>query len=329
MLIRHPPGWKLPETATTPEAAFRQRRDLLGNIAAGSAWLATTSALASWDIVTARAESEPPDPNANLYPAPRNLRYDPERAVMAERYDITFGNFYEFGPEKNISVPSQALKTHPWTVTIGGLVERAVAYDADELIRRMPLEERIYRHRCVEGWAMTLPWTGFPLAKLIDLARPLSSARYVRFTSFGSEALPLSISLPKGYAWPYVEALTIAEATNELAFIATGLYGKPITKQNGAPLRVVVPWKYAFKDIKSIIRIDFVDRQPRTFWPTINPNAYGFWGNVNPNVSHPRWSQATELLRGTNERVSTQIFNGYENYVGYLYSSLQDENLYR
>lgn len=327
MLIRNPRGWELPETVTTPEPAFHQRRGLLRGIAAGAVGLATLHSIESWGIGAAHA-APGLDPNADLYPAPRNVLHDPDRPITPEREDITFGNFREITYDKNIAGPAQMLKTRPWTVTIGGLVERPIAFDADELIRRMPIEERVYRHRCVEGWAMTLPWSGFPLAKLVALARPLASATYVRFSSFGNEALPLGKTLPGGYEWPYVEGLTIAEATNELAFIATGIYGKPIAKQNGAPLRLVVPWKYAFKDIKSIVRIDFVDTRPTTFWPTINPNAYGFWANVNPSVPHPRWRQEREILRGINQWVPTQIFNGYGRFVASLYDGLGGERLY-
>ena len=190
--------------------------------------------------------------------------------------------------------------------------------DIDDLLARMPLEERLYRHRCVEAWAMAVPWSGFPLRALVEMARPLGSAKYVTMTTFqDSEVAPGQQEF--WYPWPYVEGLTITEATNELAFIATGLYGKPIPKQNGAPLRLAVPWKYGFKSVKSIVRFEFTETRPRTFWEEIQPREYGFWANVNPMVSHPRWSQASERLLGSGERVPTQIFIGYSDQVAHLY----------
>ena len=191
----------------------------------------------------------------------------------------------------------------------------------------MPLEERLYRHRCVEAWAIAVPWSGFPLAALVDLARPLGSARYPQMTTF--ENPDVAPGQRQGwYPWPYVEGLTLAEATNELAFIATGLYGKPVPRQNGAPLRLAVPWKYGFKSIKSIVRFTFAGARPQTFWETVQPAEYGFWANVNPAVPHLRWSQASERLLGTDERVPTQLFNGYAGFVAHLYQGMQSERLY-
>jgi sulfoxide reductase catalytic subunit YedY len=212
-------------------------------------------------------------------------------------------------------------------VVLDGLVERPVTLDVDDLLRRMPLQERLYRHRCVEAWAMAVPWSGFPLAALVDLARPLGSAKYLQMTTF--EDPDVAPGQRQGwYPWPYVEGLTMAEATNELAFIATGLYGKPLPRQNGAPLRLAVPWKYGFKSIKSIVRFTFTETRPQTFWETIQPAEYGFWANVNPAVPHPRWSQASERLLGSGERVPTQPFNGYAAFVAHLYQGLENERLY-
>jgi sulfoxide reductase catalytic subunit YedY len=197
----------------------------------------------------------------------------------------------------------------------------------DDLIRQMPMEERLYRHRCVEAWGMAIPWSGFPLAKLVELAKPLSSAKYLVMKTF------LDSSVASGqrqtwYPWPYTEGLTIAEASNELAFLATGAYGKPMPKQHGAPLRLAVPWKYGFKSIKSINHFSFSDKRPQSFWEALQASEYGFWANVNPQVPHPRWSQATEEDIATKERRPTLLFNGYGEYVAHLYKDLEAEKLW-
>jgi methionine sulfoxide reductase catalytic subunit len=192
----------------------------------------------------------------------------------------------------------------------------------------MPLEERLYRHRCVEAWAAAVPWTGFPLRSLVDLARPLGSARYLKMVTFQDPDVAAG-QRQFWYPWPYVEGLTMQEATHELAFVSTGLYGKPIPKQNGAPLRLVIPWKYGFKSVKSIVLFEFTDQRPVSFWEEIQGSEYGFWANVNPEVPHPRWSQATEEVLGTGDRVPTQLFNGYAEFVAPLYAELSGEILYR
>jgi sulfoxide reductase catalytic subunit YedY len=189
------------------------------------------------------------------------------------------------------------------------------------------LEERLYRHRCVEAWSMAIPWSGFPFARLVELAKPLSSAKYVRMETFLDPATAPG-QRQSWYPWPYVEGLTIAEATNELAFLVTGAYGKPVSKQQGAPLRLAVPWKYGFKSIKSIVRFNFTDQQPKSYWEALQSSEYGFWANVNPQVPHPRWSQATEELIGLNERRPTLLFNGYGDYVADLYKGLEKERLW-
>jgi sulfoxide reductase catalytic subunit YedY len=191
----------------------------------------------------------------------------------------------------------------------------------------MPLEERLYRHRCVEAWSMDVPWSGFPMKALVDLARPLTSARYVRMeTAMDEETMPgLAQSW---YPWPYVEGLTIEEATNELAFLVTGAYGKPVARQMGAPLRLAAPWKYGFKSIKSIVRFTFTDKRPVNFWQEVQGAEYGFWANVNPEIRHPRWSQASERLLSTGESVPTRLFNGYGEYVAHLYKGMEGEKLY-
>jgi sulfoxide reductase catalytic subunit YedY len=207
------------------------------------------------------------------------------------------------------------------------MVEAPQEIGIDDLIRKMPLEERLYRHRCVEAWSMAISWSGFPLAKLVELAKPLSSAKYVRMETFLDPSVAPA-QKQSWYPWPYVEGLTIAEASNELAFLVTGAYGKPVSKVQGAPLRLAVPWKYGFKSIKSIVRFNFTDQRPKTYWEALQASEYGFWANVNPQVPHPRWSQATEELIGRNERRPTLIFNGYGDYVADLYRGLENERLW-
>ncbi len=323
MLIRTTRGWELGESAATPEDVFINRRRLLKGVVAGSI-LAAASPLAG---PLARAAEAGEDPTADLYPVARNERYTIERPLTGEDITGTYNNFYEFGSHKQISKAAQNLKIRPWTVVINGLVEKEMTVDIDDLIRRMPLEERLYRHRCVEAWSMTIPWSAFPLKALVDFARPLGDARYIEMETFeDAEMAPGQRQF--WYPWPYIEGLTMAEATNELAFMVTGAYGKPMAKQYGAPLRLAVPWKYGFKHIKSIVRISFTDKRPKPFWETIAGSEYGFWANVNPEVTHPRWSQASERVLGTDGRVPTQLFNGYGEYVADLYKGLEGEKLF-
>ncbi|WP_372422291.1 protein-methionine-sulfoxide reductase catalytic subunit MsrP [Salinarimonas chemoclinalis] len=317
MLIKRPRGWELPESAATPERVWLSRRSLmLGG--AGLIGAATLPGLA-------RAQAA--DPTADLYPAPRNESFVLDRPVTDESIAANYNNFYEFGSSKRVAAAAQALRTRPWTVVIDGLVEEERTLDFDDLIRTMTLEERLYRLRCVETWAMAVPWTGFPLADLVAMARPLSSARYLRFETF------LDPEVARGqrqtwYSWPYVEGVTMAEATNELAFLVTGVYGKPLANQFGAPLRLALPWKYGFKSIKSIVRISFTAERPVSFWERQGPTEYGFWANVNPEVPHPRWSQARERMLGTDEEFPTQLFNGYGEWVAGLYAAMEDEPLF-
>jgi sulfoxide reductase catalytic subunit YedY len=198
----------------------------------------------------------------------------------------------------------------------------------DEILTQLTLEERVYRHRCVEAWSMVVPWTGFPLKALLDLAGPRSGAKYVRFQSFHEPEIA-SGQEASWYPWPYIEALTIAEAENELAFMVTGAYGQPLAKQYGAPLRLALPWKYGFKSIKSVQRITLTEDRPETFWEEAGAGEYGFWANVNPKVSHPRWSQKTERVLGTRERIPTRIYNGYGDVVAHLYKDIKGEKLFK
>jgi sulfoxide reductase catalytic subunit YedY len=313
-------GWEIPQRLATPEHVFLNRRAFLAASGAGALSL-------SPELALAQRVSDLPEPTADLYPAKRNEKYVLDRPVTDEKININYNNFYEFGSAKTIAKAAQALKLRPWTITIDGMVEKPQEIGFDDLVRKMPLEERLYRHRCVEAWSMAIPWSGFPFANLVALAKPLASAKYVRMETF------LDPSVASGqrqtwYPWPYVEGLTMAEATNELAFLVTGAYGKPVAKQMGAPLRLAVPWKYGFKSIKSIRRFTFTDQRPKSFWEALQASEYGFWANVNPEVSHPRWSQASEELIGLGERRPTMLFNGYGDYVAHLYKGLEHERLY-
>jgi len=313
-------GWEIPERLATPEHLFLNRRALLAGSGAAALSLAP-------NIVLAQRISDLPDPTKDLYPAGRNEKYALDRPITDEKINTNYNNFYEFGSTKTVAKAAQALKLRPWTVKIDGMVETPQEIGIDDLIRKMPLEERLYRHRCVEAWSMAIAWSGFPFAKLVELAKPLSSAKYVRMETFLDPSVAPS-QKQSWYPWPYVEGLTIAEATNELAFLVTGAYGKPVSKVQGAPLRLAVPWKYGFKSIKSIVRFNFTDQRPKSYWEALQASEYGFWANVNPQVPHPRWSQATEELIGRNERRPTLMFNGYGEYVADLYKGLEHERLW-
>jgi sulfoxide reductase catalytic subunit YedY len=311
-------GWELPERDATPEHLFVNRRAFLA---------ATGAALVTPGLAIAQGAADASDPSAHLYPAKRNDKYVLDRPITDEAINTTYNNFYEFGSSKTISRAAQALKLRPWTVKIDGMVTKPFEIGLDDLLAKIPLEERLYRHRCVEAWSMAIPWSGFPLAKLVELAQPLGSAKYLRMETFLDRGMAPG-QRTVWYPWPYVEGLTIPEATNELAFLVTGAYGKPVSKSQGAPLRLAVPWKYGFKSIKSIVRFNFTDQRPKTFWEALQASEYGFWANVNPQVPHPRWSQATEELIGTGERRPTLLFNGYADYVGNLYQGLESERLW-
>ncbi|MCZ7658200.1 MAG: protein-methionine-sulfoxide reductase catalytic subunit MsrP [Xanthobacteraceae bacterium] len=314
-------GWELPEALATPEAVFLSRRALLG----GAAGIAALAAVPGRGL--AQRVADLPDPTRDLYPVRRNEAFTLDRPVTDEAINNAYNNFYEFGSSKTVARAAQALRLRPWTVKIDGMVETPMELGIDDLVRRMPLEERLYRHRCVEAWSMAIPWSGFPLAKLVALARPLSSATHVEMQTF-LDSTVASGQRQTWYPWPYTEGLTLAEATNDLAFLVTGAYGKPVSKQMGAPLRLAVPWKYGFKSIKSIVRFHFTDKRPRSFWEALQPAEYGFWANVNPKVPHPRWSQESEEDIGTKERRPTLLFNGYGEHVAHLYKGLEKERLW-
>jgi sulfoxide reductase catalytic subunit YedY len=314
MLIKRIRGWELPESAATPEALALDRRR----------FIAGAGALISAGVAGPALAQETA---AGLYPARRNGSFALDRPLTDEKFPTVYNNFYEFGAHKQIAPAAAALKTRPWTVKIDGLVEQPSEMDFDALIRAFPLEERLYRHRCVEAWSMAVPWTGFPLKALVERVRPLSSAKFVRMETFQDPKLA-SGQKQSWYPWPYSEGMTIAEAVNELAFMVTGIYGKPLPNQFGAPLRLALPWKYGFKSIKSITRISFVAERPKSFWEALQPSEYGFWANVNPEVPHPRWSQASEEFLGVSGRRPTLLFNGYGEFVANLYKGLERERLW-
>ncbi|HEY3909537.1 MAG TPA: protein-methionine-sulfoxide reductase catalytic subunit MsrP [Stellaceae bacterium] len=322
MLIRRNKGWQLPESAAMPEAVYLGRRTLLKAISAGSMLapgLAAIGARSAWG-----AEEVP---SAGLYPFKRNPRYKLDRPITPAKYSENYNNFYEYGSEKNIAADAQQLKIRPWTIKVDGMVEKPFEIGIDDLLKKMPLEERLYRHRCVEAWSMAVPWSGFAMAAFVDFAKPLGSAKYVQTQTFLDPAEAPG-QKQFWYPWPYIEGVTIAEARNELAFFVTGMYGKPVPKQDGAPLRLVFPWKYGFKSAKSIVRVSFTDQQPISFWQKVQGTEYGFWANVNPAVPHPRWSQATERVLGSDERVPTLIWNGYGEYVAHLYDGMRGQKIF-
>ena len=320
MRVRRKRGWELPEREATPEGVFKQRRRLLQAMAAGPVLL---SALGS----AAAPAAEDKDPSAGLYPAKRNPRYTLDRPLTDAKIVTRYNNFYEFGAQKDIAEEAQALPIRPWMIKIDGMVEKPFEIGIDDLLKKVSLEERLYRHRCVEAWSFAVPWSGFPMTALLALAKPLSAAKYVRFETFMNPGVAPG-EKQFWYPWPYVEGMTMFEANNELAFLVTGMYGKPAPKQDGAPLRLALPWKYGFKSVKSIVRVTFTDKRPVSFWETLQGSEYGFWANVNPQVPHPRWSQARERLIGSDEMRPTLMWNGYGEFVAAMYDGLKGEKLF-
>jgi sulfoxide reductase catalytic subunit YedY len=327
--IHIPKSWQLPTSRVTPEAAYWNRRRVLKGLVGmgiGASAVSFASCQRSATTVDPALEETWGQPLRDFTLNP-DFR-DAGRPVTEMSDATSYNNFYEFGGTKNIWEAAQALPTDPWTLEVGGLVKNPQTFDLDDLTQRFPLEERVYRFRCVEAWAMVVPWLGFPMRSLMAAVEPTSDAKFVSFTSFyDPDVTPgPSWGLGRNLPWPYVEALTIEEMANEPAFFAVGLYGRTLPKQNGAPIRMVLPWKYGFKGGKSIVKIEFTSEQPATYWNTISPNEYGFEANVNPDVPHPRWSQKTEKIVGTNtnpfdwERRDTVIYNGYGDYVADLYA---------
>ena len=324
MLIRRPPGWIIPDSQATPEAVVRRRSLLKGAGLAGAGPIAVAvPAQAQWRLFGGHAPVAVQKPLS----APRNDKYQPGRPLSPEADVTTYNNFYEFGFSKSVAGAAQALRADPWSIDIAGMVRKPRTIGLEDLLKQVSLEERVYRHRCVEAWAMTVPWIGFPLADLVKLAEPSAGAKYLMFTTLADRKTMPGLR-QNWYPWPYTEGVTLAEATNELAFLAVGMYGKMLPKQDGAPIRLTLPWKYGFKSAKSIVRVEFTDRRPVSFWQQLQDSEYGFWANVNPEVPHPRWSQAQERLLGSDEMVPTRIWNGYGEYVASLYDGLKNERLF-
>lgn len=321
------PGWHIPDRSVTPESAFLNRRRFLkqmGLVSAAFASLPLTGCAESGPAPNSPppkpvASASTPKPPAAKYPATRNPKFNPDWRLTDEKTAATYNNFYEFSTGKDrVHRLVEKFTISPWPIEIGGLVEKPLKVDAAELIDLMPLEERVYRFRCVEAWAMIVPWTGFPLSKLLEKVSPKAEAKFIRFVTFNRPDQAPGFA-DRSYPWPYTEGLRLDEAMNPLTLVGTGIYGKPLPKQHGAPLRVVVPWKYGYKSIKSIVKIELTATQPATLWETMAPNEYPFESNVNPALDHPRWSQKFERLIDTGVRVRTLPFNGYGDQVAKLY----------
>ena len=325
-LIRVPPTWQVSENNITPEQVYYNRRGFLkGLIGAGIAVsLVPLESCQQSSSQTALEASLQQPKLSGIIQSPLSKEID--RPITKEILAGQYNNFYEFGGTKNIWKNAQKLPTENWKVEVGGLVKNPKTYDIDDLKKKFPLEERIYRFRCVEAWSMVLPWVGFPMKRLIEVVEPTTQAKFVKFTSFYDPKITTGPSFHLGnLPWPYQEGLKIEEMANDLAFFAVGIYGHELPKQHGAPIRMVIPWKYGFKGAKSIVKIEFLSEKPATYWNTVAPNEYGFEANVNPNKPHPRWSQATEKFISQGPGLSWDIketlpYNGYGEYVSYLYA---------
>lgn len=328
--VHVPPAWRLPETAATPEEVYLNRREFVRRAGGGAVIAAAAAYGCGGERRSALAQEADPlanipeTPTADLYGvAPRDPRFEPGRRhgkITDERVVATHNNFYEFGTDKqSVWRHVGPYEARPWEIEVVGLVEKPGRYDLAELERSLPLEERVYRLRCVEAWSVVVPWTGFPLRALLERVEPRNDARFVRFVSFLRPEQAFGQKTQTWYPWPYYEGLRIDEAMNELAFVATGMYGHPLQKQNGAPVRLALPWKYGYKSAKAFVRMELTRERPPTFWNDLQPAEYGFLSNVNPAVPHPRWSQATEVIVETGERVPTLPYNGYGEYVAGLY----------
>jgi sulfoxide reductase catalytic subunit YedY len=314
----HPAGSEI-----TPASVYADRRRLLKMMAAGAAG----AALAAWAAREALAQSERP----GKLPALAAVKASVDGAASMEKvteykHATGYNNFYEFGTDKaDPAHNAHTLKTRPWTVEVEGLVKKPAKYAIEDLLKLSAQEERIYRLRCVEGWSMVIPWIGYSLSKLIEKVEPLGSAKFVEFVSLADPKTMPAVG-SRILDWPYVEGLRMDEAMHPLTLLSFGMYGEVLPNQNGAPVRVVVPWKYGFKSAKSLVRIRFTDSQPKTAWNKAAANEYGFYSNVNPNVDHPRWSQATERRIGEDglfaKKRKTLMFNGYEAQVGQLYAGM-------
>jgi sulfoxide reductase catalytic subunit YedY len=315
MQVKITKDWELKESEVTSENDYLSRRRMIKALG-----LAAASPIMLPSVAGAATAG---------FPTKLNRKYLPPKGTKLTefKYVTGYNNFYEFSTDKFEPriLANRGWKTEPWTLQIGGEVEKPLKLDVNKLVKEMALEQRVYRFRCVEAWSMVIPWDGFPLSKLIKKAKPTPKAKYLKFTTFLDKKAGPGFQRYPYYDWPYTEGLRMDEANHELSFLATGLYGRALPNQNGAPLRLVVPWKYGFKSIKSIVRIDFTDKQPDTLWNAAGPREYGFYANVNPEVPHPRWSQARERVIATGafaDRIPTLKFNGYHKEVAHLYEGM-------
>lgn len=306
----------IPSSEITPESLYLNRREFIKAALSVAGGIGVLSSLP----LESYAQQD--------WKRPAKGPYDTDEALTSYKDITTYNNFYEFGTDKDDpSRNSGAFKPRPWTVTIEGEVKKKGTFSLDDILKPHTLEDRIYRMRCVEGWSMVIPWLGFPLGDLIKRCEPTSRAKYVAFeTVFRPDEMPGQKR--SVLDWPYVEGLRMDEAMHPLTILAVGLYGKPLPNQNGAPLRLVVPWKYGFKGIKSIVKIRFVEQQPPTTWNIAAPHEYGFYSNVNPDVDHPRWSQKTERRIGEFFKRKTLMFNGYADQVAHLYAGMDLRKYY-
>lgn len=305
-------GRSIPSSEITPEHVYLSRRQFMKG-------LGVVTAAAALAACVPETGGESPPQEVSPFPTPTG-GFDEE--ITSFDAIVNYNNFYEFSTDKEaVARRAEGFETRPWEVEITGMVNQPQTLGIEDILNRFDQEERIYRLRCVEGWSMVIPWQGFPLARLLELVEPTSSATHVRFTTLlDPDRMPGQRS--PLFPWPYQEGLRLDEAMHDLTLIATGLYGQELLPQNGAPLRLVVPWKYGFKSIKSIVKIELIDFQPHTLWETVAPQEYGFFANVNPEVDHPRWSQSTERRIGESGRRETLMFNGYAEEVAALYAGM-------
>jgi sulfoxide reductase catalytic subunit YedY len=313
-------GDDIARSEITSQRVYQNRRRVLQAIGAAAA-----GSLMGVSAET-HAEYASPDAKGQKLTAKTNPKFVALDKVTPYKDITTYNNYYEFGTDKGDPAQNAGtLRPHPWRVSVEGEVKNARVYDIDELLKLAPLEERVYRHRCVEGWSMVMPWIGFPLSELIKRAQPTGNAKYVQFVTLADPSQMPGLSTPI-LDWPYSEGLRMDEAMNPLTLLTMGVYGTTLPNQNGAPLRIIVPWKYGFKSGKSLVKIRFVEKQPATSWNTYAPTEYGFYSNVNPNVDHPRWSQATERRIGEDgfftPKRKTLLFNGYGDQVASLYQGM-------
>ncbi|MCR6661586.1 MAG: protein-methionine-sulfoxide reductase catalytic subunit MsrP [Luteimonas sp.] len=316
---------RIPASEVTDETVYHDRRRLL----------AAFASLPALSLAGCADAEPPPSPRTNVTPAQARGGFATDEAPTRYEDVTSYNNFYEFGTGKqDPSRAAKTLRTSPWSVEVAGECAKPGTISLDDLVRGLAPQERIYRLRCVEGWSMVIPWLGVPLGEILKRFQPTANAKFVAFTTLADREQMPGLRF-RSINWPYREGLRIDEAMHPLTLLATGLYGKPLPQQNGAPLRLVVPWKYGFKSIKSIVRIEFTERMPKTAWNDLQPREYGFFSNVNPEVDHPRWSQKTErrisgdgASRLFPERIATRMFNGYAEQVASMYSGMDLKRWY-